>query len=150
MGGRRKARELALQMMYQIDLVNAKLEQMVTDFQPFQQCLPSIQDFSLDLVKRTLNNRQAIDELLAQCAQNWRIERMAIIDRNILRLSICELLYFPDIPGSVTINEAVEIAKKYGSEESSKFVNGILDAIARGKCPEKLEFPIKIAPEGDL
>jgi len=141
MGGRRKARELALQMMYQIDLVNAEIEEIIGNFEPFLNCLPSIQQFSLELLKLILQNRKIIDDLISQYAQNWRIDRMAIVDRNILRLGIGEFLYFPDIPGTVTINEAVELAKKFGGEESGKFVNGILDSIAREKCPEKLKLP---------
>lgn len=83
------------------------------------------------LVRGTMSNSKAIDELISKWSQNWRISRMGRVDRNILRLATYELAFEPEIPSKVTLNEAIEIAKRYGTEESGKFVNGILDRLAQ-------------------
>ncbi|MBI5664149.1 MAG: transcription antitermination factor NusB [Nitrospirae bacterium] len=89
-----------------------------------------VKEFTRDIAASTLDHRKDIDEIIKSAAENWSIERMAIIDRNILRAATYELCYRSDIPSSVAINEALEIAKKYSTEESAPFINGILDKIA--------------------
>ena len=88
------------------------------------------QDFAEALIQGVLDNMEMIDELVSQCSTNWKITRMAIVDRNILRMAAYELQHLKDIPPRVSLNEAVELAKKYGTKDSSAFVNGILDRIA--------------------
>jgi N utilization substance protein B len=92
-----------------------------------------VKEFTRDIVASTLKHIKEIDEIIKKAAENWSIERMAIIDRNILRAATYELFYRTDIPASVAINEALEIAKKYSTEESAPFINGILDKIAHLK-----------------
>ncbi len=87
--------------------------------------------YALELLKGTMRNLVQIDTLLADSASNWRIERISLIDRNLLRIAVYEMLYSPDAPDQVVINEAVEIAKRYGTEDSPAFINGILDAVRR-------------------
>jgi N utilization substance protein B len=99
---------------------------------------PAAQTFARDLVAAATERTVEIDELIASSSKNWRIERMSRVDRNILRLGACELIAFKDVPVKVVINEAVELAKQFGTAESSAFVNGVLDRIASasGRTPE--------------
>jgi N utilization substance protein B len=130
MGERRQARELALQALFSFDMEKfvdqsldnfcANNEEVLTD---------SVKPFFLDLVKGVMENRSQIDDLLNNYSTNWKISRMPVVDRNIMRISIFELLKCPDIPYSVSINEAVDIGKKYGTKDSSSFINGVLDRI---------------------
>ncbi|RCK81480.1 MAG: Transcription termination protein NusB [Candidatus Ozemobacter sibiricus] len=98
-----------------------------------------LHQFARDLVERTQEHRTRIDGLLSQVADHWSLDRMASLDRAILRFATCELLFFPDVPVNVTINEAIEIARKYSTDRSGEFVNGILDKIKRDQRPEKYE-----------
>lgn len=98
-----------------------------------------MKNFSRKLVMATIDNIQSIDEQVKSVLQNWKYDRISTIDKLILRLGVCELLFFDDIPYEVTINEAVEMAKKYGNAESQKFVNGVLDAIVKKKRINKNE-----------
>jgi N utilization substance protein B len=97
------------------------------------------QVFARELVETTVRNHACIDALIRKYARGWTLERMANVDRNVLRLAICELLYFSDIPASVTVDEAVELAKKYSTAESGRFVNGILGNLVRHLEEEKQE-----------
>lgn len=127
---RTKAREYALQILYQVDLTRVELDQTLEDFWLYHLVPPEVKTFATELVRGTLAHLQAIDQLIATHASNWDINRMAVVDRNILRLGAFELLYLEDVvPPKVCLNEAVELAKRFGDEESSKFVNGILDTI---------------------
>ncbi len=90
-----------------------------------------VREFTYSIVKTTRENLRAIDETIEKAAEHWSLERMAAIDRNILRAATCELLYRTDIPPSVVINEAIEVARKYSTEDSAPFINGILDKIAK-------------------
>ncbi len=140
---RRKAREHALQILFQLDIRKEKpsaavLKHFWSEYHPDEE----IKTFAEELVKGTYKHFVKINGLIHQCAKNWSLDRMAVVDRNVLRMAIYEILYRMDIPSSVTINEAIEIAKKYGTDESGAFVNGILDRVARmtGKLDEgKLE-----------
>ncbi len=126
---RTKAREYALQMLYQVDVSRGEPQQTVQDFWTYHSVPPDVRTFADQLAQGTLAHRQEIDRLIASHADNWDIGRMAVVDRNILRLGAYELLYVEDVPPKVCLNEAVELAKRFGDEESSKFVNGILDTI---------------------
>lgn len=129
MRNRTKAREYALQMLYQIDLTHAEPAATIRDGWAFHPAAEDVRAFATQLVEGTLAHQAQIDQLIAAHASNWDIARMAVVDRNILRMGAYELLYGEAVPPKVCLNEAVELAKRFGDEESSKFVNGILDAI---------------------
>jgi N utilization substance protein B len=131
MGSRRKARECALQLLYQIDLGSCDLDDTKKCFWNAKDVDESTRQFAVDLFEGVRRNLDEIDELLSLFSANWKISRMASIDKNILRVAIFELMHCSDIPVKVTINEAVEIAKSYGTKESGAFVNGILDNVAK-------------------
>jgi N utilization substance protein B len=136
---RRKAREYALQILFQLDIRKEKpsatvLKHFWAEYNPDEE----VKAFAEEIVKGTHKHITKINDLLHQCAKNWSLDRMAVVDRNVLRMAVYEILYRIDIPTSVTINEAIEIAKKYGTDDSGAFVNGILDRVARltGKLDE--------------
>ena len=131
MGARRKARELALQMLYQHDLSGNTPEAIVTTFEDLQKSKPNTREFATRIFQGTVDNLSTIDDMIAQQADNWRLSRMAVVDRNIIRMSIYEFLHEEDTPKLVIIDEAIEIAKKFGSQKSSQFINGILDGILK-------------------
>lgn len=125
--------------MFQLDIKKEKpsaavLKHFWSEYQPDEE----VRAFAEEIVKGTFKYVTKINGLIQDCAENWSLDRMAVVDRNVLRMAIYEILYRMDIPTSVTINEAIEIAKKYGTEESGAFVNGILDRVARltGKLDE--------------
>lgn len=126
---RTKAREYALQILYQVDLTRTDPATAVQDFWTYRATPPEVRTFATRLVEGTLSHVDDIDRLIASHANNWEIARMAVVDRNILRLGTYELLYVEEVPPKVCLNEAIELAKRFGDEESSKFVNGILDTI---------------------
>jgi len=128
---RRRAREAALKALFGIDLGHTRPDLAVQHAVELVGLEEAGARFVRELVGGVLKHRQEIDELIQSFSPEWRLERMATVDRNILRLSVFELLHRPDIPRSVSINEAVELAKKYGDKDSSRFVNGILGQIAR-------------------
>mgnify|MGYP000886989171 CR=1 FL=1 len=128
---RTQGREYALQMLYQHELNPEAVDKTITSF--WEQNPPASEEsrlFAEKLFKATCGQIEKIDAEISRVAQNWQLNRMAVIDRNILRFATYELLFITDIPPKVTINEAVNIAKKYSQEDSGKFVNGILDKIA--------------------
>ncbi|NVB81034.1 MAG: transcription antitermination factor NusB [Kofleriaceae bacterium] len=130
-GIRRTGRAYALQLLYARDGdlgTNVTDVTWATEFD--LEVDPQAQTFAKDLVAAASQRTKEIDELIASASKNWRIERMSRVDRNILRLGACELLQFKDVPVKVVINEAVELAKRFGTAESSAFVNGVLDRIA--------------------
>jgi N utilization substance protein B len=131
MGARRKARELALQMLYQYDLSANPPQQIVDTFEELQKSKPNTREFAMKIFQGTVDNLASIDEMIAAQADNWRISRMAVVDRNIIRMSIYELLNEPETPKLVIIDEAIEIGKKFGTQKSSQFINGILDGILK-------------------
>ncbi len=133
---RTRARELALQILYQADVTQANPKDMIDVFfnmDAYKDEDPAVKEFSIDLVKNVAEKIGALDEVITNYATNWELDRMATVDRNILRLAGYELLYKEDIPPKVAINEAVELAKKYGDLDSGKFVNGVLDKINKTK-----------------
>lgn len=129
---RRHARVIALEILYQKDIVGCSLEQSI-DMR--EKRIPAeiepIPDFTIHLLENIDKNIDRIDKLITSYADNWVIERMPVIDRNLLRICICEMLFEDDIPHSVSINEAVDLAKIYSTAESSKFVNGVLGQMAQ-------------------
>lgn len=129
---RTKAREYVLQMLYQVDITSANWQEVLENFcasNEHQDLSGELKDFSSELLAGVIDHLQEIDKKISQYAANWQLERMAFVDRNIMRLGCFELLFRADIPPKVTINEAVELAKKYSGLESGKFVNAILDQI---------------------
>ncbi len=127
---RRKAREYALQMLFRHDFVGDRPGVFAEDQLPDKKPDKEIQQFSRELVSGTLQHLEEIDRVVQEAAENWKMDRMAAVDRNILRCAVYEILYRNEIPAAVTINEALEIAKKYSSLESASFINGLLDKIA--------------------
>ena len=131
MGDRRQARELALQALYSFDVARTDMDQSLESFcaNNEESLTPSVKPFFLDLVKGVMENRSRIDALLNTYSKNWKLTRMPVVDRNIMRIAVFEFIKLSDIPCSVTINEAVEIGKKYGTRDSGAFINGVLDRI---------------------
>ncbi len=130
MGRRRTARTLALQALYQWNL------QQDERTYPWESCRdgdtePAAIDFAKTLVEGVIQHRDAIDAAISKHAHNWAMDRLSVVDRNVLRIAVFELLYLEDIPPAVTINEAIEIAKQFGDDESGGFVNGILDGLSK-------------------
>jgi len=160
LGKRRTAREMAIQMLYQSDLGGSPLPQIFNTFDLSEYLAREAAEagekeahrtteeeraelarrrrqvdeafhFAQELVKGTLDNREKIDGLIREQADNWRLERMPAVDRNVLRLAIYEMLYETDTPKLVVVDEAIELAKKFGSEQSGRFVNGLLDGLLK-------------------
>ena len=124
------ARECALKVLYQIEMTSRSPENALTAFWEQEEEHPEdVRDFAAKIVLGIYENLANIDEKLGEYATNWQLNRMAVIDRNVLRMGLYELKFNSDIPPKVAINEAVELAKKYGDHDSSKFVNGILDKV---------------------
>lgn len=130
MGARRRGREAALQILFSVDIAGEQVEQAVRDHFAFLASSVEGKDFAQLLVRGVADNAAAIDETIRKVSEHWRIERMPRVDRNILRLSAFELMFMPEVPRRVTLNEAIELAKRYGGEGSPGFVNGVLDRIA--------------------
>ncbi len=130
---RSQAREAALKVLYQLDITKDSPEEGLRIFFRDHRVPEESQAFVIRLVEGTLTRRPESDRLLAKHATNWALDRMAVVDRNILRLGIYELLFGDEIPPKVVINEAVELAKRFGAEDSSKFVNGVLDSIHKAE-----------------
>lgn len=129
---RRKAREYALQMLFQIDFTETKLHRKdLEEFWSDKKESRDVKEFAEDLVKGTLDRLNEIDMMIEKVTENWLLKRMAAVDRNILRFAAYEILYRKDIPSAVTINEAIEIAKKYSTTEAAPFLNGVLDRLAK-------------------
>lgn len=154
MGKRRRAREMAMQMLYQHELGECPLAKIFSNFdlegyleETEVSLAPAKSDaermklaeksfgYARRLVEGTVENRTAIDSLIRQHAENWRLERMPTIDRNILRLAIYEMLHEANVPEVVILDEAIELAKKFGSENSGRFINGLLDGVLQSRRP---------------
>ena len=129
MGRRRKSREFALQVLYQLNITKEDATRALTQFQEHFSPNGDVDEFLKRLVLGVLEHCQELDRLIEQYLENWRLDRINWIDRNILRMALFELLYCEEIPPKVTINEAIDLGKRYGSEDSGSFINGILDRI---------------------
>ena len=156
MARRSRAREIALQALYQRDQNKSISQEDALAFLVRRLNEPELVELGKALYLGTVQHLKEIDERLAKVADNWSVERMAIVDRNVLRLGIFELYHGPEMPFKVVLDEAVELAKRYGSEESPAFVNGILDKIASEKnesttCePESLEGEAPAVPSATV
>lgn len=132
MGARREGRELALQALYALDINSVDVLTGLKLFWESQKAPQAIREFTEQLVTGVVAHKSEIDTLIEEKSKNWSLGRMSKVDLNILRIAAFELLYRQDIPRNVTINEGIEIAKKFGTEESPAFINGILDEIDAG------------------
>jgi N utilization substance protein B len=129
---RRKAREYALQILFQIDFISGNVgDESFERFWSDKKESTDVKKFTEELVRGTISKLNEIDLFIERAAENWPLKRMAAVDRNILRFATYEILYRKDIPPAVTINEAVEIAKKFSGAESAPFINGILDRLSK-------------------
>jgi N utilization substance protein B len=131
LGQRRRARECALQMLFQMDVAGGPPEEVFSQYWTDQQAPPDLRSFAEDLVRGVARERVFLDNVVAGSAEHWRVARMAVVDRNVLRMAVYEMLYDPEVPPVVAIDEAIEVARKFGSEESGAFINGILDAVRK-------------------
>jgi N utilization substance protein B len=134
MGTRRRARECALQMLFQWDITHDLIEQIAATF--WENASGDVEDpetrrFAEALAHGTVERVERIDAIIAKHAENWRLDRMAVVDRNLLRLATYEFLFDAETPKSVVINEAIEIARRFSAQESPQFINGILDSIRK-------------------
>ena len=145
MGTRRKSRELALQMLFQADMGRQPAEEVQRTFWGERAAVEAAtRSFADQLFRVALERAPEIDAFIERHAEHWRMERMAVVDRNLLRAGVAEFLGFPETPKPVIINESLEIARKFSSPESVHFINGVLDSIAReladsggGKAPAR-------------
>ena len=134
---RTKSRERALQALYQIDVAATDLDEALARFWPsFEPVEREVREGAEELVRGVAMHRRELDDAIEQVSTNWRLDRMAKVDRNVLRLAVFDLRWRSDVPVKVCINEAIELGKKYGSESSAAFVNGVLDRIA-SSLPEE-------------
>lgn len=132
MGKRRQAREMAVQMLYQHDLGGSSLEEVFHSFEHAQSSpLGEAWPYARTLVYGAVENRPRVDGLVEAGATNWRMARLSAVDRSILRVAVYELLFETDVPQIVVVDEAIELAKRFGSEQSAAFVNGVLDGLLR-------------------
>jgi N utilization substance protein B len=139
MGTRRKSRELTMQMLFQGDLGKQTPDEVRTLFWRSRDDVDAeTRGFAEDLYRVAEARQPEIDALIESHAQNWRLERMAFVDRNLLRTAVAEMLEFPNTPAAIVINESLEIARRYAAPESVQFLNGVLDAIARTLLKQRL------------
>jgi transcription antitermination protein NusB len=138
-GTRRKSRELTMQMLFQGDLGKQTPDEVRGLFWTSRDDVDAeTRGFAEDLYRVATVRQPEIDELIESHAQNWRLERMAVVDRNVLRTAIAEMLAYPNTPAAIIINESLEIARRYAAPESVNFLNGILDAVARSLLKQRL------------
>jgi N utilization substance protein B len=130
MGARRKGRELAVQALYQVDLTGETSAEALRLFFERAEAGASAKEFAAALIDGVRAEQSRLDELITQASRNWRFDRLSRVDLNVLRLATYELSHTPKVPTSVVIDEAIEIARRFGTQESAEFVNGILDQIA--------------------
>jgi len=135
---RTKARERAVQALYQIDVAASDLDEALERFwRSFEPVEREVREIAEEYVRGVARHRRAIDDAIEGVSANWRLDRMAKVDRNVLRLAVYELNHKSDVPVKVVLNEAIELGKKYGSESSGAFVNGVLDKVAAGLPAER-------------
>jgi N utilization substance protein B len=150
MGSRRQAREKALQILYAYEMSGNEISVVLNDL-----CKPGepYRNFIRALCKRTVSIQGELDDWIQQKVEKWALDRLAILDRILIRMALCEILYFADIPPKVSINEAIDIAKRFSTEKSGAFINGILDAVYKellSEKPDKLPIPISAIPKSSL
>jgi N utilization substance protein B len=145
MGSRRRARELAFLALYQSDLLGEPAAVRLRELAPDPEVPAEAGEYARLVVDSFDHHRPAVDRTIRETAPQWELERMATTDRAVLRLAVVELLFMPGVPDPVTINEAIEIGKRYGGEGSGRFVNGVLDAIRR-RITERIAEPLAAEP----
>jgi N utilization substance protein B len=131
MGKRRQARECALQILFQLEFHSGDPRDIIEVYWEHQKVSREAREYGTWIVERILEHGEAIDRTIQSESKNWRLARMAVVDRNILRIAVAELLYEPTLVPAIVMDEAIEIAKRYSGEESAVFVNGVLDAVVR-------------------
>jgi len=131
MGKRREGRQTAVQFLFQRDLSNSQMPEALVDFWAICPVNIATREFATNLILGVIANQPQIDELIRKHSANYELHRIAAVDRNVIRVAIYEMFHCPEVPPVVSINEAIEIAKQFGAEESGKFVNGILDRIRK-------------------
>jgi len=131
MSARRKGRELALQVLYQLDMSGGSPEQALRTFADSFEQSPKAREFGEELVRGVLTQRAEIDASIAEASEHWRLERLSRIDANVIRIAVYEMTTPPGLPPQIAINEAIEVARKFGTTESAGFVNGVLDAVGK-------------------
>jgi N utilization substance protein B len=143
MGSRRQAREKALQILYAHEMtgteINVILDDLCKSGEPYR-------NFIKALAKRTVAIKTELDDWISQKVEKWALDRLAIIDRILIKIALCEILYFADIPPKVSINEAIDIAKRFSTEKSGAFINGILDAVYKDLLAEQEKGKSTIRP----
>lgn len=146
---RTQARECALQILYQLDVIKLPVDQVLAAYWELHPAPEEVVAFAERLVCGTHDEITRIDQIIERYAENWQLHRMAVVDRNILRFAVFELLFMDEIPPKVTINEAVNIAKKYSQDEAGKFVNGVLDKINHTEAPPSKAITQPEEPKDD-
>jgi N utilization substance protein B len=137
-GTRRKSRELALQMLFQADMGKQSPEQVRKSFWSERKEMDeSVRGFADDIFRLATERSEDIDKIIEAHAQNWRMERMAAVDRNVIRAAVAEFMGYPQTPAPIVINEALEIARKFSSPEAVNFINGVLDGISKDLASKK-------------
>jgi len=149
MGFRRRARELAMQALYYVDIRGGNLNERVALFRKLYSPPEKSKIFFTELIDGVLRHRTALDTIIEDFSSHWKISRMSCVDRNILRIAVFEIMVRDDIPVKVSINEAIDIGKKYGTEDSGAFINGILDSIHQAWNQGEIIFKPLLAPESD-
>jgi N utilization substance protein B len=137
MGRRRKAREETLRILYRLEFDNRQPEETLSQYWENKKTNQATREYSTWLVNGIISHHKKIDTIIQNASEHWRLSRMALIDRNILRMAVFELLYEENIEPAVVINEAIEIAKAYSGDEAATFVNGVLDAIRKNLRNQK-------------
>ncbi|MDI6809604.1 MAG: transcription antitermination factor NusB [Candidatus Eisenbacteria bacterium] len=138
---RRKARELAFRILYQAEISSGEPMSVANEVLSESEHEASIDSYTRELVRAFSEHARQIDEIISRTSKNWELGRMAATDRNVLRYSVAEILYLTEVPPKVAIDEAIEIARRFGTEDSGKFVNGILDSVAREFRGRELKNP---------
>jgi N utilization substance protein B len=131
MGQRRKARECALQILFQLEFNSGDPRTLLRVYWEHQKAPREVSEYGTWIVERILAHGEDVDRAIQSASKNWRLARMAVVDRNVLRIAVAELLYEKTLAPAIVMNEAIEIAKRFSGEESAVFVNGVLDAVVR-------------------
>jgi N utilization substance protein B len=137
MGKRRKSREGTLQILFQLEFDDSDPDDVVNQFWEAKKASREIKDYSSYLIKGITSHRNSIDRIIQSASEHWRLSRMAVVDRNILRMAVFELFYEEGLAPAIVINEAIEVAKKFSSDQAAQFINGILDGLRRLSDAEK-------------
>jgi N utilization substance protein B len=131
MGKRRKSREVTLQILFQLEFDDSDPDDVINQFWKEQKASRETKDYSRYLIRGITSHQDSIDRIIQSVSDHWRLSRMPIVDRNILRMAVFELLYGEGLAPAIVINEAIEVAKKFSSDRAAQFINGVLDALRR-------------------